>query len=170
MIKPRLKIKKLCNVKTPIRATKYSGCLDFYIPEYDEGLVDTLNKQNGVLVDKEKNTIQLAPHGKVLIPSGLKVHFSKKYRLVFKNKSGIAFKLQLLIGACVVESDYREEVFYNLINTSSKEQTIQFGQKIIQGELEPILYSKIIECKTETELFGKSKSNRKGGFGSTGLK
>lgn len=168
MIKPKLKIKKLCEVKTPIRSTKYSGCLDFYVPEYSESLALALKEQKDILV--EEHNIYIAPHGKVLIPSGLKVHFSKKYRLVFKNKSGIAFKLQLLIGACVVESDYRQEMFYNLINTSGKTQAIQFGQKIIQGELEPILYSKVVECKTETELFGKSKSNRKGGFGSTGLK
>ena len=87
--------------------------------------------------------------------------------LEIKNKSGIASKRQLLVGACVVDAGYDGEVYVNLHNTSTETQTIEPGQKIAQAVLTPI-----VTCGVEEvfeDLLNTNSARATGGFGSTGL-
>ena len=79
-----MKIQKIRDVKTPGRGTSQSAGIDFYVPE-------------------DFTTSVLQPGESVLIPSGIKVQVPTGYMLTAFNKSGVATKQGLSIGACVVD-------------------------------------------------------------------
>ena len=87
--------------------------------------------------------------------------------LEIKNKSGIAFKRQLLVGACVIDPGYDGEVFVNLHNVGTSTQTIEPGQKIAQAVLTPIVTCNIEEVFRDS--LNQQSTRQDGGFGSTGL-
>lgn len=172
----KLKFLKLYNVKSPSIGTRYSAGIDFYIPEYSDEYASIISKIRGITISDDKRSLVIEPHGKAILPSGIKLSFWNKVSmrfmnvaLIFFNKSGIASKKQLIVGGCVDDVDYRDEVVINVINTSIYPITIDFGQKIIQGILIPIFYVKLLEVKNEKQLY-KGKATRFGGFGSTGVK
>tara|TARA_R110000824_G_scaffold373862_1_gene564301 strand:+ start:464 stop:733 length:270 start_codon:yes stop_codon:yes gene_type:complete len=86
--------------------------------------------------------------------------------LEIKNKSGVAFKQQLLVGACVIDAGYDGEVFVNLHNIGTSTQTIEPGQKIAQAILTPIITCEIEEVVEDA--LNDNSSRQAGGFGSTG--
>ena len=142
-----MKIQKLRNVKTPNRGTAASAGIDFYVPEDFE-------------------TVSLKPGESVLIPSGIKVQVPRGYALIAFNKSGVAVKQGLSVGACCVDEDYEGEVHLHMINTSNKDQVIATGQKLVQFVLIPVAYFDVEEVE---EIQSRNTERGAGGFGSTGL-
>lgn len=142
-----MKILKTRNVKTPSRGTSQSAGIDFYAPEDFE-------------------TASLKPGQSVLIPSGIKVQVPRGYALIAFNKSGVAVKQGLSVGACVVDEDYEGEVHLHIINTSDKDQVITTGQKLVQFVLIPVAYFDVEEVE---KLQSRNTERGEGGFGSTGL-
>ena len=142
-----MKVQKLRNVKTPNRGTAASAGIDFYVPEDFE-------------------TVSLKPGESVLIPSGIKVQIPRGYALIAFNKSGVAVKQGLSVGACCVDEDYEGEVHLHMINTSNKDQVIATGQKLVQFVLIPVAYFDVEEVE---EIQSRNTERGAGGFGSTGL-
>lgn len=145
-----MKISKIREVKTPQRGTSYSAGLDFFVPE-------------------DVKPFTLSPGDSCFIPSGIKVKVPDGYALIAFNKSGVAVKKSLHVGACVVDEDYQGEVHINLTNVGSYEQEINPGDKIVQFVLVPTLYAGI-EVVPEQYLFDSQTERGEGGFGSTGTK
>tara|TARA_R110000824_G_scaffold75239_5_gene190979 strand:+ start:2041 stop:2313 length:273 start_codon:yes stop_codon:yes gene_type:complete len=87
--------------------------------------------------------------------------------LEVKNKSGIAFKRQLIVGACVVDPGYTGELYVNLHNLGFCPQYLQGGDKIAQAVLIPISHCNIEEV-AEEEFLNSESDRGHGGFGSTG--
>ena len=143
----KMKLQKLRNVKTTNRGTSVSAGIDFYVPEDFE-------------------TVSLKPGESVLIPSGITVQVPRGYALIAFNKSGVSVKQGLSVGACVVDEDYEGEVHLHMINTSSKDQVIATGQKLVQFVLIPVAYFDVEEVE---ELQSRNTERGEGGFGSTGL-
>lgn len=143
-----LKISKVREVKTPTRGTSQSAGIDFYVPE------DFLNHR-------------LEPGDKAFIPSGIKVNVPEGHALIAFNKSGVALKKSLFIGACVVDEDYQGEVHLHVVNVGSETTTIEPGEKLVQMVLVPVFYD-IIEEVPEVSLFTSKTQRGTGGFGSTG--
>ena len=73
------------------------------------------------------------PFGSSVIPTGLKIEVPEGYMLEIKNKSGIASKRGLIVGACVVDRGYTGEIFVNLHNVTHRNQTLHEGDKIAQA-------------------------------------
>ena len=145
-----IKFTKTKEVKNPNRAHSTDAGIDFFIPE-------------------DFGTIVLKPNEDILIDSGIKVIIPKGYALVFKEKSGVALKKKLTIGAAVVDSDYRGVVHFHLFNNGTEEQTLQAGDKIIQGLIVPVMLWDTIEISNEEyDTYETERSD--GGFGSTGVK
>ena len=143
----KMKVQKVRNVKTPNRGTSVSAGIDFYVPEDFE-------------------TVTLNPGQSVLIPSGIKAQVPRGYALIAFNKSGVAVKQGLSVGACVVDEDYEGEIHLHMINTSDKEQVVATGQKLVQFVLVPVSYFDVEEVD---ELPQRNTERGSGGFGSTGL-
>tara|TARA_A100001011_G_C13911815_1_gene675391 strand:- start:90 stop:524 length:435 start_codon:yes stop_codon:yes gene_type:complete len=142
-----MRIAKVRKVKTPTRGTAKSAGIDFYIPE---GYEQRLN-----------------PGESCLIPSGIKAQIPKGYALVAFNKSGVAVKKSLYVGACVVDEDYQGEIHINLTNVGLEEVSISSGEKIIQLVLLPVNYDNVEEVDEKT-LYDSESERGSGGFGSTG--
>ena len=143
----KMNIQKTRNVKTPSRGTNLSAGLDFFVPEDYPGVV-------------------LKPNESVLIASGIRAHVPSGYALIAFNKSGVAVKQGLSVGACVVDEDYEGEIHLHLINTSNSVTEIKAGQKLTQFVLVPVSY---MDVHVLEELPERNTERGAGGFGSTGL-
>ena len=148
--------------KIPVRAHKTDAGMDlFYCPDADPA------KKSAPCTLGSDGSYSLGPGSSCLLSTGLKVEVPRDHMLEIKNKSGVAFKRQLLVGACVVDAGYDGEVFVNLHNIGTSTQTIEPGQKIAQAVLTPIITCGIEEVGEDR--LNDNSSRQAGGFGSTGL-
>ena len=114
----------------------------------------------------ENGDIMIAAGESCLIPTGLKVDLPPTYMLEIKNKSGIATKRRLLVGACVIDPGYTGEIYINLQNVGKTNQKISNGQKIAQMVVVPIATPVIWETPHDPAMHQTTRGS--GGFGSTG--
>ena len=142
---------KTTEVKSPVRGHRTDAGIDFFVPDNFEEV--TLNPGEDVLID-----------------AGIKVVIPEGYALIFKEKSGVATKRKLTIGASVVDSDYRGNVHIHLFNNGTEPQTISAGDKITQGILLPIALCYTEEVSSEEYDRYCNTERGEGGFGSTGTK
>ena len=146
------------DAKLPVRAHTSDAGMDlFYCPDGDKKLYDCTRN------------FHIPPKESRLISTGIKVEVPHGFMLEVKNKSGIASKRQLLVGACVIDPGYNGEVYINLHNIGQKTQVIKPGEKVAQAVLIPIVHCGIEEVATGKFLNFQS-TRGEGGFGSTGNK
>ncbi len=115
----------------------------------------------------DKNEFWINPGESCILPTGIKVEVPRGYMLEVKNKSGIASKQQLLVGACVVDSGYDGEVYINLHNVGSNTQKIHPGDKLAQVVLVPVETCDFVCTRDEINI---ETFRGDGGFGSTGTR
>lgn len=164
-----IKFLKVMDVKSPARGTSVAAGCDFFVPNDTQEFRDAFYAKNPNIA-LNNDGITLNPHERVNIPSGLKVEIPHGYALIAYNKSGVSLKYGLDVGATVVDEDYKGVVHLSLVNTSNEKVRIEFGQKIIQFVLIPVLYADVVEVNSEEELFTRDSERGEGGFGSTGTK
>lgn len=152
-----MKIHKVKDVKTPTRGTPGSAGLDFYIP-------------NDFYTNDLAGRFFIQPGKSVNIPSGIHVKIPKGYALIAMNKSGVALKKSLQVGACVVDEDYQGEIHLHVVNTGSKLALIKPGEKLVQFLLIPVKYEGVEVVESLEELFPEESERGEGGFGSTNKK
>jgi dUTPase len=73
--------------------------------------------------------------------------------LEVKNRSSIAAKRHLIVGACVVDAGYDGELFVNLHNIGKEDQFIAAGAKIAQVVLIPVVHFRAVESPSGS-LYG----------------
>ena len=143
------------NVIPPTRANPSDAGLDiFYSPI-------NINEQRS-----------LEPGHTCLFQTGLRFGVPHGYMLQVMNRSSVASKKGLLVGACVVDSGYDGEVFINLHNVGHETQTIKRGDKIAQIVMIPVVTFRAY-CKHGGDLYSYpiSMSDRgDGALGSTDVK
>ena len=138
-----LKIQLIGDVRAPDRGTKESAGLDFYAPE----------------------DFTMPPHSSMTIPLNVRTKIQPGWALKMVEKSGLASKKEIIIGACLIDSDYRGIIHANLFNKSSFFHDFKKGDKIVQGVVMPVWMGtpEIVEEINEDET-----ERGTGGFGSTG--
>lgn len=171
----KVEFAKTMPVKSPSRAHGNDAGADLFVPDWSLALEEALknkNEKQDIQWRDEKNNpcIVLAPGARVLIPSGLRMHILDEGTYIkIENKSGVASKKGLVVGANVIDAGYTGVVHINLINASSKEVRIDYGEKIVQAIQMPYVVTDYQEVDEET--IDNVESDRKsGGFGSTGTK
>ena len=147
-----MKLAKIRNVKTPTRGTIGSAGIDFYVPD-----------------DYPSSLCTIQPGDRYFIPSGIKANVPEGFALIAMNKSGVSMKKGLMVGACVVDSDYQGEIHLHLINASNNAVTIEPGDKLTQFLLVPVNHC-AVELVDVDDLFDEETTRGSGGFGSTGVK
>lgn len=169
---------KTKEVKSPCRANATDAGIDFFVPENIDAkeFADKNPIDNGVQFNYNHDThsiiyIEIGIGGRVLIPAGIHVRLNPGTALILKNKSGVAAKLGLVVGSCVVDESYMGEVHLSLINTTAKPIMIEAGQKIVQGVIFNVNQDMPEECEDLETLYEGFESDRgTGGFGSSGEK
>ena len=150
----RLNIKKLSEyAQIPTYGSKCAAGMDLYsavdltVPPQSRKLVST-----GISVSWE-NTVKYIDES------------PDKYYLRIAPRSGLSVKHNIDIGAGVVDSDYRGEIFVCFINNSvDKEYVIQRGDKIAQ-----MIATRFEQFRDVVLVDEHSITERgEGGFGSTG--
>jgi len=114
--------------------------------------------------------VDLNPGDSVVLPTGLKVEVPHGYMLEVKNRSGMAAKKSLVVGACVVDSGYSGEIFVNLHNIGNTKKTVEVGDKIAQLVLIPVVQWRCFPVD-EDRLYNDPltiSSRGDGALGSTG--
>lgn len=126
---------------------------DFYIPE--DFPLTTLQQGNDVLINTHVRS-KLSPN----------------IALIAFNKSGIATKKHLQVGACVVDPSYQGEIHLHVFNWGKDPVTLMKSDKLVQ--FVPVMFD-AIPCIyrtgfTKEEFYGIASERGEGGFGSTGDK
>lgn len=142
------------DAKPPTRANPSDAGLDlYYNPE-----------------DPSSSAIRIAPGESKLFQTGLRVGVPHGFMLEVKNRSSIASKRSLLVGACVVDSGYDGEIFVNLHNVGKEVQVVSKHEKIAQAVMVPVVHFRALETHSG-DLYSWHPitiSNRgKGALGST---
>ncbi len=122
------------------------------------------------LSDDPVTTFELGPKCRALVPTGMVLDIPSGFSGRIHPRSGNAWKhgVTLINAEGVIDSDYCDELFVPLYNTTNIPFTITHGDRIAQ--LEIIKSFQEISSITYTEAKLKNqKTNRKGGFGSTGV-
>lgn len=106
-------------------------------------------------------------HHSVAIPTGIILDIPAGYSVRVHPRSGLAYKkgITLLNAEGIIDSDYTDELKIILYNTSNVEFLVHHGDRIAQGEMIKSLDYYIVT----TEIAPTQKTNRVGGFGSTGV-
>ena len=157
-------------VKDPIRATEGSSCFDLYsFLQEDKPVKVYLN--NFEEVEKkdrivQNGRVQVNPNERVLIPTGLIFNIPKGYSVRLYPRSSLALKqgLTLANNVGIIDWDYVEPVFAMIMNISGFTSYVNNNERVCQGELfkdQPCVLKEVYE-RPET------KTEREGGFGSTG--
>lgn len=120
-----------------------------------------------------EDVVAIPPLGKVTLGTGLRFSIPHGYAMEIKNRSGMASKKGLIVGAHLIDPGYEGEVKIDLHNVSNQMQVVKPGDKIAQFVVYPIVHVRMIE-REEDALYENEEhpiviSDRgDGGFGSTG--
>ena len=168
-----LKYCKVRDVKSPCRAHKFDAGIDLYFSsgitekEFLEKCKITNSYPQYVLENGNIKSITLKALESVLLPSGLCVNIPHGHAMIFFNKSGVASKKHLQVGACVIDENYQSECHINLTNIGNEPITINANDKLVQGIIIPINYCQCEEIIDKTKLYDSISDRAGNGFGST---
>ena len=125
------------DVRPPERANPSDAGLDlFFNPE-----------PAGILPSPNLDSVVINPGESKLLSTGYRFGIPHGYMLEIKNRSGVAAKRSLIVGACVVDSGYDGEGFINLHNVGKTQQVVEPGTKIAQGVMVPVVHFRAVETQ-----------------------
>lgn len=179
-IDPTIQFVRTRDVKMPNRANLNDAGIDFYVPEYTPEFLSKLeddNKNNGLTYQftfdndgRQQVDIEIPAGHQVIIPTGVHVNIKDKNTyLDAENKSGVATKQHLIVGAKVIDADYQGEIHINLHNVSDRTQVITTGKKATQFIHKIYLHSDLQEISWDEYSAIPTSDRGTGKMGSSGL-
>ena len=126
----------------------------------DAGLDVFFNPEDG-------KSVTLTPGSSERFQTGLRFGVPHGYMLQVMNRSSVAAKRNLVVGAHVVDSGYDGEVFIDLHNIGENVQFVERGAKIAQLVLVPVVHFRPRQV-SEGSLYSDDISISKRGDGSLG--
>jgi dUTP pyrophosphatase len=156
-------------VQCPSLQTENSACVDVYAYLKNKTIVtyDRYNSKSTSTTDENTVGIRIGPRERILIPTGIIFDIPPHFSLRMHPRSGLSIKKGLILANCegVIDSDYVEELMIPVVNTSDISYEISHGERIAQMELVRKEYFTYFHLKERPE----QKTDRSGGFGSTGV-
>lgn len=137
------------DVAAPERENGNAG-FDFFVPKFNEAFKLTCAKEAEKnpkagcyfkIDENGKEYIDFPAGSRVCIPSGVKSYLSLSMPLIsyglqmdlyVENKSGVATKKGLDVGACEIDPNYQGEIHLSLTNASKEDVRIYEDDKIAQ--------------------------------------
>lgn len=172
------------DVLDPKFSTEGSACFDIHAylkPGTVVSYFDELNnKQNQFISNKltfdndydeeyvsnPSNSVIIYPNCRMMIPTGIILDIPENYSVRVHSRSSLALKkgLRLANSEGVIDYDYVDPLYVLLHNTTKTKVIITDCDRIAQCEMIPMFNYKL-EQSTKAP---QTKTNRTGGFGSTG--
>lgn len=157
----------------PTFATEGSAAFDLSACLVDGDKIRAFNPHNKEMMlpvrkaTNGKNTIQLMPQFRTLIPTGLILDIPAKHvvKLYIRSSMALKYGLGLANNVGIIDSDYVDPLYLMIYNSGDTPINIYHGDRLGQGMLEKTLSYTISESKTKPE----QKTDRNGGLGSTGV-
>jgi dUTP pyrophosphatase len=133
----------------------------FSLPKYETNGSAGLDLQANI-----KESIELKPLDRVLVPTGIFLSIPKGYEGQIRGRSGLALKhgITLANGIGTIDSDYRGEIRIILINLGKENFIINRGDRIAQ-----LVFMKYEQVGFEEVDFLDDTHRGIGGFGHTGI-
>lgn len=159
------------DVKDPVVATANSACFDLhaYIPPGSEYTVYSSKnlKGSGTSIDVDGGTVSVMPGDRILVPTGLIFDIPNGCSVRLHARSGLSLKQGLVLANAegVIDSDYVDPTYVMITNISDVPVDIKNGDRICQAEL---VYQPNFAIMPIAQAPEK-KTDREGGFGSTGV-
>ena len=158
----------------PTFSTEQSACFDLHANLIEGGEVQyyqaistkSVPRQIAFDINNSNTFIQLNNMERMLIPTGLIADIPVGFSVRLHSRSGMAFKQGVYLANCegIIDSDYVDPIFAMVTNISNVPTRIYNGDRICQGEL--------VRCEKytldESDEAPTQKTDREGGFGSTG--
>ena len=156
----------LSNNKLPQYETKGAAGLDVRADFSRVSTENPIKLYGSGEFDFTKQALRLDAGSRALIPTGLFTAIPEGYEIQVRPRSGLSLKKALTCANCVgtVDSDYRSEIGVIIINLGQEPAWIENGERIAQFVLNKV---EQIEWNLVDSL---DETDRKGGFGSTGVK
>jgi dUTP pyrophosphatase len=159
----------------PVFSTDQAACFDIYanllegeqVQHYQAIATKEIPRNISVDINKRNTFVQLNNGERMLIPTGLIADIPVGFSIRLHSRSGLAFKQGVYLANCegIIDSDYVDPIFAMVTSISNVPVRIYNGDRICQGEL--------VRCEKytldETDEAPSQKTNRDGGFGSTGV-
>ena len=161
------------SIADPNYQTKMAACFDLaaYIPKDEAIMVYNGKESVGIKpqydTEKELHYILLLPGERALIRTGLTFNIPDGYSIRLHPRSGMALKYGLTLANCegIVDEDYTNETKIIMMNSNQMESIkIYDRDRIAQAEVVKYEQVKLLESYDKPG----QKSDRVGGFGSTG--
>jgi dUTP pyrophosphatase len=156
------------SVKMPEHQTTHAACFDVAFQGSGKREIKGYSSKNKPVSRLyTSGALTISPGDRILVPTGLILEIPEGYSVRLHARSGLSLKQGLVLANAegVIDSDYIDEVFVLIHNISENAITIKDGDRVAQAEL----------VKNETYVIEQTpvrpipKSNRAGGFGSTGV-
>ena len=162
----------------PVYGSKWAACFDL-CASIPEGNVISVQTTHNTKVKRTMQDVRLngKPDGRgitiysgerCLVPTGLVFDLDESQSLRIHPRSGLSWKNGITVANCegIVDADYVDETFVMLHNISNEPFAIKDGMRIAQGE---IVKNKAQISFSLVDKAPVAKTNRNGGFGSTGV-
>jgi dUTP pyrophosphatase len=116
--------------------------------------------------DVKTDAVEIAPGGRVLLPTGLAAAIPQGYEGQVRPRSGLAIRHGVTVPNApgTVDSDYRGEMMVGLINLGPEPYVVRHGDRIAQLVVSAVAHASLVEVD-ELDETGRGA----GGFGSTGV-
>lgn len=127
----------------------------------------TLGAAGMDLIAALRETLEIPPGGRALVPTGLTIALPPGYELQVRPRSGLALKHGIVLpnSPGTVDEDYRGELQVIVMNAGAAPFRIERGMRIAQAVVAPVVR---VDWQEVAELPPSGRGA--GGFGSTGTR
>jgi len=110
--------------------------------------------------------VLIRPGERALVGTGIYLSMPSDFEAQIRSRSGLAAKQGIVVlnSPGTIDSDYRSEVKVILYNSGKDEFKVEKRMRIAQ-----MVFAKLAECTLCEVLDDLDSTDRKGGFGSTGI-
>ncbi|QXK92418.1 dUTP diphosphatase [Neoehrlichia mikurensis] len=142
-----IKLNSNCTLPLPSYATSYSAGVDLYA---------AIN-----------HPVTLIPGQRACISTGIVIEIPSGYEAQIRPRSGLSLKfgITVLNSPGTIDADYRGEIMVLLINLGDSSYTINYGDKIAQMVISPVMHV----TWEQVDSFNSNTTRGSNGFGSTGI-
>ncbi len=135
------------------------------LPSYETPGAAGADLRANLKPEDREDGLTIAPMGRAIVPTGLRVEIPDGFELQIRPRSGLAFKFGISLANTpgTIDSDYRGPLGVLMINLGAEPFHIAHGDRVAQSVVAPVVQARFSLAPDLTD------TNRgDGGFGSTG--